>query len=158
MKDTNFLSDNSSLLFAVGKQLTYECSLWSFELGGSCRIRKVIVFYSWCCSLSSFDLLNKGSYFALLASVASSFSLSFFLVWILQSSVGWVVLKKCWFIVPSPYYVSIIAGEICDSFATRSQLDMGFLLSGKEPQVQKVTAWRKLRTSINLSLLLGILK
>jgi hypothetical protein len=77
---------------------------------------------------------------ALLASVASCFSLSFFLVWILQSSVGWVVLKKCSFIVPSLYYVSNIAAEICDSFATRSQLDMGFLLSGKEPQVQKGTA------------------
>jgi len=48
----------------------------------------------------------------LLASVASCFSLSFFLVWILQSSVGWVVLKKCSFIVPSLYYVSIIAAEI----------------------------------------------
>jgi hypothetical protein len=76
----------------------------------------------------------------LLASAASCFSLSFFLVWILQSSVGWAVLKKCSFIVPSLYYVSIIAAEICDSFATRSQSDMGFLLSGKELQVQKVTA------------------
>jgi hypothetical protein len=62
----------------------------------------------------------------LLASVASCFSLTFFLVWIFQSSVGWVVLKKCSFIAPSLYYVSIIAAEICDSFAARSQLDMGF--------------------------------